>query len=148
MIILIDSELVLKIALPIPTGFDLNIATWNVAGLREISKYDQILTFSRSKNIHLLAVQETKSDSVSAAVPSRKMDGRSSIQVLPLLNIAGVGFFVSPSLRPHVKNFLAHTPRICELTFVLSPTLWPSFQYMLQAKLRTPTKTDLLVSTG
>ena len=54
-----------KVALPTPTGFDLNIATWNVEGLREISKCDQILTFSVSKNIHLLAAQETKSDSVN-----------------------------------------------------------------------------------
>ena len=28
----------------------------------------------------------------------------------------GVGFFVSPSLRPHLSNFLAHSPRICEVT--------------------------------
>ena len=54
-----------KVALPVPTCFDLNLATWNVEGLREISRYDQILAFSISQNIHLLAVQETKSDSVS-----------------------------------------------------------------------------------
>ena len=64
MIIQVGSEVDKNVALPISTGFDLNIATWNVEGLREISKYDQILTFSNSKNIHLLAVQETKSDSV------------------------------------------------------------------------------------
>ena len=44
----------------LPTGFDINIATWNVEGLREISKYDQILSFLSNRNIHLLAAQETK----------------------------------------------------------------------------------------
>ena len=85
MIIQIGSEIVIKkVALPIPTGFDLNIPTRNVEGLREISKYDQILTFSNSKNIHLLAVQETKSDSVNTFQTN---GGRSFIQVLPLLSI-------------------------------------------------------------
>ena len=33
----------------------------------------------------------------------------------------GVGFFVSPSLRPHVHSFLAHSPRICEITIRTNP---------------------------
>ena len=44
------------IAAPFPTGFDIHIATWNVEGLREVAKYDQILSFLRHRNIHLLAV--------------------------------------------------------------------------------------------
>ena len=38
-----------KVALPVPAGFDLNVATWNVEGLRETSKSDQIPTFSIRK---------------------------------------------------------------------------------------------------
>ena len=52
-------------SVPVPTGFSLQIATWNVEGLRETTKYDQILLVLRSRQVHLLAVQETKSDSVS-----------------------------------------------------------------------------------
>ena len=87
-------------------------------GLREIFKYDQILTFSRSKNIHVLAVQETKSDSVNTFQ-------KNGWEILhPGCSAAkhhGVGFFVSSSLRAHVKNFLAHTPRICEATVCTNP---------------------------
>ena len=107
-----------KVAMSLPTGFDLNIATWNVEGLREISKYDQILSLSQRKNIHLLAVQETKSDSVHIfqkngweILHSGSSDSKHY----------GVGFFVSSSLRPHVKHFLAHSPRICEITISTNP---------------------------
>ena len=33
----------------------------------------------------------------------------------------GVGFFISPSLRPHAHTFLAHSPRICEITLQTNP---------------------------
>ena len=53
-----------SISVPLPSGFDINIATRNVESLREVAKYDQIICFLNSRNIHLLAAQETKSDSV------------------------------------------------------------------------------------
>ena len=53
------------VAVPVPTGFSLQLATWNVEGLREITKYDQIISLLNSKQIHLLAVQETKYESVN-----------------------------------------------------------------------------------
>ena len=101
------------IAVPIPAGFSLQLATWNVEGLREIAKYDQIISFLNSKQIHLLAVQETKCDSVSTFKKSGWVilhSGASSAKH------HGVGLFVSPSLRPHAHQFLTHSPRICELT--------------------------------
>ena len=101
-----------------PTGFDINIATWNVEGLREIAKYDQILGFLSNRNIHLLAGQETKSDSVNTFTKSGweiLHSGASNA------GHHGVGFFVSPCLRPHVSSFLARTPRICELTIRTNP---------------------------
>ena len=54
-----------SVAIPVPTGFQLQLATWNVEGLREAAKYDQIRSLLNSKRIHLLAVQETKCESVS-----------------------------------------------------------------------------------
>ena len=105
-------------AVPVPTGFQLQFATWNVEGLRETAKYDQIITFLNSKQIHLLAVQETKCESVSTfcksgweILHSGSCDSRHH----------GVGLFVSPSLRPHAHKFLAHSPRICELTLQTNP---------------------------
>ena len=53
------------VAVPVPTGFPLQLATWNVDGLRETAKYDQIISFLNSKQIHLLAIQETKCESVN-----------------------------------------------------------------------------------
>ncbi len=106
------------VSLPLPTGFSLCLATWNVEGLREVAKYDQILSLMSSKQVHLLAVQETKSDSVCTFA-------KSGWEILHSGSSAakhhGVGFFVSPSLRPYVSNFLAHSPRICELTIHTNP---------------------------
>ena len=39
------------------------IATWNVEGLKEVAKYDQLLLFAKKHDFHLLAIQETKADS-------------------------------------------------------------------------------------
>ena len=40
---------------------------------------------------------------------------------LPNSKHHGVGFFVSPSLRSHVKDFKPHSPRICEITIDTLP---------------------------
>ena len=100
-------------AVPVPTGFPLQLATWNVEGLRETAKYDQILSFLTSKQLHLLAVQETKCESVSTFCKSGweiLHSGASNAKH------HAVGFLVSPSLRLHAYHFLAHSPRICEIT--------------------------------
>ena len=106
------------VAVPVPTGFSLQLATWNVEGLREIAKYDQIISFLNSKQIHLLAVQETKCQSVNTF-------NKSGWEILHSgasnAKHHGVGFFVSPSPSPHAYHFLAHSPRICEITIRANP---------------------------
>ena len=106
------------VAVPVPAGFQLQLSTWNVEGLRETAKYDQIISFLNSKQIHLLAVQETKCGSVSAFCKSGweiLHSGSSNSKH------HGVGFFVFPSLRLHAHKFLAHSPRISEITLQTNP---------------------------
>ena len=71
-----------------------------------------------SRSIHLLAAQETKSESVHTFT-------KAGWEILHSGSATarhhGVGFFVSPSLRPHVSNFLAHSPRVCEITIRTNP---------------------------
>ena len=98
----------------IPTGFDLNIATWNVEGLREISKYDQILPFSLRSNIHLLAALLKRLNLIPFTL-SKKVVGKSSIPALLVPNVMELAF-LSPPLSVHMLSIFAHTPRICELT--------------------------------
>ena len=83
-----------------------------------MAKNDQLLVWADKLQIHLLAVQETKTD-------SSYMFRKSGSQILhsstPTGKHHGVRFFVSPKLRPHVSNFLAHSPRICDLTLHVHP---------------------------
>ena len=76
------------------------------------------MSFLSYRNIHLLAAQETKTDSVNTFTKSGweiLHSGASNARH------HGVGFFVSPCLRPHVSSFLAHSPRLCELTIQTNP---------------------------
>ena len=75
--------------------------------------YDQLLLFAKKHDFHLLAIQETKSDSSHSFCKSGWEILHSST---PEGKHHGVGFMVSPFLRPFITDFLAHTPRICELT--------------------------------
>ena len=105
-------------AASLPSGTQLTVATWNVEGLKEVAKYDQLLTWADKSRINLMAVQETKSDSTY-------MFRKSGWEILhsstPSGKHHGVGFFVSPQRRPHVSNFLVHPPRICEITLNVHP---------------------------
>ena len=94
------------------------IATWNVEGLKEVAKYDQLLLFAKKHDFHLLAIQETKADSSHSFCKSGWEILHSST---PTGKHHGVDFFVSPFLRPFITDFLAHTPRICELTLQIIP---------------------------
>ena len=94
------------------------VATWNVEGLKEVAKYDQILLFAKEHNFHLLAIQETKADSSHSFCKSGWGILHSST---PEGKHHGVGFMVSPFLRPFITDFLAHTPRICEVTIRIIP---------------------------
>ena len=96
------------------------VATWNVEGLKEVAKYDQILLFAKKHDcdFHLLAIQETKADSSHSFCKSGWEIFHSST---PEGKHHGVGFLVSPFLRPFITDFLAHTPRICEVTIRIIP---------------------------
>ena len=104
--------------IPIKPHTTVRIATWNVEGLKEVAKYDQILLFAKKYDFHLLAIQETKSDSSHSFCKSGWEILHSST---PEGKHHGVGFMVSPFLRPFITDFLAHTPRICELTIQIIP---------------------------
>ena len=77
----------------------LKIATWNVEGLREVAKYDQIFAFMRKENIHMLAVQETHSTAIQEFSKEGFLVLHSAAADSPK---HGVGFIISPSLRPYV----------------------------------------------
>ena len=89
--------------------------------------------------IHLLANQETEAESASTFNTSGweiLHSGASNAKH------HGVGFVVYPSLRPHVTNFLAHSPRICEITLHTNPhpVTFPSTLLAGLAQLRVPVK--------
>ena len=112
----------------------IRIATWNVEGLKEVAKYDQILLFAKKHDFHLLAIQETKADSSHSFCKSGWEILHSST---PEGKHHGVGFMVSPFLRPFLTDFLAHTPEFVRLLFESSLTPSLSFVFMLPAKSKT-----------
>ena len=83
-----------------------------------MAKYDQLLLFAKKYDFHLLAIQETKADSSHSFCKSGWEILHSST---PEGKHHGVGFMVSPFLRPFITAFLAHTPRICEVTLQITP---------------------------
>ena len=85
---------------------------------KEVAKYDQLLLFAKKYDFHLLAIQETKADSSHSFCKSGWEILHSST---PEGKHHGVGFMVSPFLRPFITDFLAHTPRICEVTLQIIP---------------------------
>ena len=107
-----------KISLPLPTGTPLHLMTWNVEGLRETAKYDLILKFCIKHKVSLLCAQETKATSSYSFC-------KSGWEILlsghPKEVHHGVGFFVSPTLRSHTRDFKPHSSRICELTLDTLP---------------------------
>ena len=118
----------------------LNIATWNVEGLKEVTKYDQILiAFARKHDLDLLAMQETKADSShSFCKPGWEILHSST----PAGKHRKVGFMISPLLRPYVTDFLAHGPRICDSPLILPPTRLRSFVCTPPVKLKRHRRTS------
>ena len=94
------------------------LATWNIEGLKEVAKYDQLLPYAKKHDFHLLAIQETKADSSHSFCKSGWEILHSST---PTGKHHAVGFMVSPFLRPFITDFLAHTPRISEVTLQIIP---------------------------
>ena len=100
-------------SIPLPTNTDLHVLSWNVEGLRETSKYDQILSFRNKHNVSQLCAQETKAESSHTFC---KSGWEILMSGLPSDKHHGVGFFISPKLRSHVSDFIPHSPRIAEIT--------------------------------
>ena len=96
----------------------LKLATWNVEGLREVAKYDQIFAFMRKENVHMLAMQETHSTSIQEFSKDGFLILHSAAAGSPN---HGVGFIVSPSLRPYVQSFMPLGPRLCSVVVNTSP---------------------------
>ena len=102
-----------KCTIPLPTKTNLHVLSWNVEGLKETSKYDQIISFCKTNNVSLLCAQETKAESSHTFCKSGwgiLMSG------LPSDKHHGVGFFVSPQLCSHVSDCVPHSLRIAEIT--------------------------------
>ena len=87
-------------------------------GLREVAKYDLLLNFCTTNKISLLCVQETKTNS---SYTFQKQGWEILLSGTPKDVHHGVGLFVSPSLRSHVRDFKPHSSRICEITFDTLP---------------------------
>ena len=96
----------------------LRLASWNVEGLREIAKYDQIFSFMQKQSVHLLAMQETHASNPQEFSKSGFLVLHSAAPTSPN---HGVGFIVSPELRPYVKSFLPISPRLCSVEINTSP---------------------------
>ena len=107
-----------KLSFPLPTGTQVKIATWNVEGLQEVAKYDQLLLFARQQGIDIIMAQETRATSSHTFT-------KHGWEILhsghPQARYHGVGFFVSPKMRQHVNDFKPHSPRICEITLNTRP---------------------------
>ena len=96
----------------------LKLASWNVEGLREIAKYDQVFAFMQKHSIHILAMQETHSQCSQEFSKSGYLVLHSSSPQAPK---HGVGFIIAPCLRPYVHSFLPLGPRLCSILVSTSP---------------------------
>ena len=85
--------------------------------MRETAKYDLILKFCTKHKVSLLCAQETKS---ASSYSFCKSGWEILLSGHPKEVHHGVGFFVSPTLRSHTRDFKPHS-RICELTLDTLP---------------------------
>ena len=94
------------------------ISTFNVEGLKELGKHSQLVSYMKSKNISILAIQETHishSDTFVYEGYKFYLSGTKND------NFAGVGFIVSPSMNIHVRGFKPVSSRIAILRVAASP---------------------------
>ena len=96
----------------------LRLTSWNVEGLREVGKYDQLFAFMKQRSTHILAMQETHSQSSQEFSKPGFLVLHSSAQDAPR---HGVGFTIAPALRPYVHSFLPQGPRVCSIHVNTSP---------------------------
>ena len=96
----------------------LKLASWNVEGMREIGKYDQVFAFMQKPSVHILAMKETHSECSQEFSKSGYLVLHSSSPKAPK---HGVGFIIAPRLRPYVHSFLPLGPRLCSILVSTSP---------------------------
>lgn len=97
----------------------IKIATWNVEGLYELTKYDQIMAYMKKEHIAVLAMQETKSTQTCSFIKNGFeffFSGQADSKY------HGVGFVVSPQTRHMVTNFLGFNSRCCSLDLNVAPS--------------------------
>ena len=108
-----------KSLLPLGTRhFQWRIASWNVQGLKEVLKCDEITQHMTTNNIHILCLSEThqtKSDQWKKNGYQFYFSGNSQGPY------AGVGFVISPIALPFVHGFLAISDRICRVSIRAQP---------------------------
>ena len=122
-----------KCTIPLPTNTDLHVLSWSVEGLRETSKYDQILSFFRQKKVSRLCAQETKAESFHTFC---KSGWEILMSGLPSDKHHGVGFFVSPQLRSYVSDFFLTPLGLQKLPLIRFHTKSPSLMSTPQVKSR------------
>lgn len=92
--------------------------TWNVEGLYEPTKYDQLFQYMVSNDIMVLAMQETK-----ATCPHSFLKRGFEVYLSGQADSPhhGVGFIVHPKARHLCSGFLGHSARVCSIEVAISP---------------------------
>lgn len=103
---------------PRPTA-TLKFSTWNVEGLYDLTKYDQIFQYMHRNGIDVVAIQETKATSTHSF---QKEGYEIFLSGTPDAPHHGVGFIVHPSKRHLCSNFLGDSSRICSIEVAISPS--------------------------
>ena len=116
----------------------LKLASWNVEGMREIGKYDQVFAFMQKPSVHILvlAMQETHSECSQEFSKSGYLVLHSSSPKAPK---HGVGFIIAPRPRPYVHSFLPLGPRLRShcISFVVMPRAWYKTRLKINAERRS-----------
>lgn len=105
-------------SIPVPRGRPSTIATFNVEGVNRLGKRQILLEYMKHKQIQLLCIQETHGTVVDSFVKDGYvfyLSGQDKD------SHAGVGFIVSPQLRPHILGLKPLNSRIAVLRISASP---------------------------
>ena len=96
----------------------IKVATWNVEGLYELTKYEQIMEYMIRNHVAIVALQETKATQTHSFIKKGfefffSADSGSKHH--------GVGFVVAPQMRHLVVNFLGYNGRCCSIDLNIAP---------------------------
>ena len=90
----ITTRITSTLTVPLLTATHLHLRSWNVEGLREVAKYDSIISYCRQLQVSLFCVQETKVDSSHTFTTN---DWVILMSGLPTAKHHGVGFVCFPT---------------------------------------------------